>query len=126
MSHNRTTAAGTLEQDAPDTPPELANEDRGLIFACYQTSIESQFAFLQTMWANHPKNPNGEGGHDPIIGQGDRQTGGDRFFDLNAAGQPRETIGIHRDWVVPTGGGFFFSPSISTIENVLGRDPTPA
>src|SRR5207249_5222276 len=50
---------------------------RGLLFIAYQTSIESQFEFLMTDWANSTLNPHsypGDGaehsaGHDPIIGQ---------------------------------------------------------
>src|SRR5262249_7888244 len=62
---------GDLEQDGAATADD-ARQDRGLIFVSYQTSIEEQFKFLQRTWANHRKNPNGEGGEDPVIGQGNR------------------------------------------------------
>src|SRR6266478_4133750 len=31
--------------------------DRGLMFVCYQTSIETQFEFIQQKWANNPQFP---------------------------------------------------------------------
>lgn len=113
---------GTLEADDPSDPGDDQVE-RGLIFVSYQTSIEEQFAFLQNSWANHTQNPNGEGGEDPIIGQADRTGNGARFFNVRSAGQPIRTIPIEAEWVIPTGGGFFFSPAISVVAEVLGKAP---
>ena len=105
-------------RDSPD-------HDRGLIFVSYQTSIESQFVFLQRNWANDAVNPNNEdlgepGGHDPLIGQRS-DNGRARMFALRTEAGVREVLLLDRQWVTPTGGGFFFSPSISTIANILGR-----
>ncbi|MEO6194974.1 MAG: Dyp-type peroxidase [Thermoanaerobaculia bacterium] len=94
---------------------------RGLIFVSYQTSIENQFAFLQTNWANHGRNPNRSGGEDPIIGQSPDEPRRHRFFEITAPGHPPVTRELVEEWVIPTGGGFFFSPSISAISEVLGR-----
>jgi Dyp-type peroxidase family len=110
---------GGLEDDGNATAAD-ARVERGLMFVSYQTSIEEQFAFLQNNWANDLSNPNGSGGHDPIIGQGDRSTGGARSFSVRAAGQAPEKQTLLADFVTPTGGGYFFSPSISTIAHVLG------
>jgi hypothetical protein len=30
------------------------------------------------------------------------------------------TIEVEGDWVIPTGGGYFFTPSISTLREVIG------
>lgn len=95
--------------------------DRGLIFVSYQTSIQDQFVFLQRNWANDTLNPNGGGGEDPIIGQAARSAGAQRTFTVRAPGQQPVTLTVQEDFVTPTGGGFFFSPSISTITNVLGK-----
>lgn len=97
------------------------SSQRGLIFVCYQTSIEKQFVFLQRNWANHASNPNGGGGEDPLIGQGTDEAQRQRFVDIPAEGEVSETLVLPGDFVIPTGGGFFFSPSISTITNVLAR-----
>ena len=94
---------------------------RGLIFVSYQTSIENQFAFLQRKWANHPRNPNGGGGEDPVLGDGPEERQRHRFFDAPAPGQHPVTLELASEWVIPTGGGFFFSPSISAVSEVLGH-----
>jgi deferrochelatase/peroxidase EfeB len=52
--------------------------DRGLLFLCYQASIERQFEFVQSKWVNAPDFPQGGDGHDPIISQVD----GTRSFAL--------------------------------------------
>ncbi|MFL6258074.1 MAG: Dyp-type peroxidase [Thermoanaerobaculia bacterium] len=97
------------------------SSQRGLIFVSYQTSIENQFAFVQKNWVDDPRNPNGSGGEDPVIGQSSEDQQRHRFFDVTAAGQHPVTLELAREWVIPTGGGFFFSPSISAISEVLGR-----
>lgn len=114
---------GDLE--AAETDASLPEADlkaqRGLIFVCYQTSIENQFVFLQQRWANHPAHPNSEGGEDPLIGQGEEANSRHRFVEVRSPEPSSETLELPADWIVPTGGGFFFSPPISAISNVLGR-----
>lgn len=114
---------GSLDDAEEAAPPAEGGIEaqRGLIFVCYQTSIENQFAFLQRNWVNDASNPSSGGGEDPIIGHGSEDHQRHRFVDIRAAGHPAETLELPADWVIPTGGGFFFSPSISTICNVLGH-----
>jgi len=96
---------------------DLIARDRGLMFLCYAASIEDQFEFLQRRWANSPVQPN-FGGFDPIIGQNGRRGSRVRFIDVpTAAGTVR--ISMKNEWVTPTGGGYFFAPSLSAIRNVL-------
>ncbi len=120
-----TLARRILRRGIPFGPP-LANPsggddgvERGLHFLCYQTSIVEQFEKLQMDWANNPGAPRASGGVDLIIGQ----TGGSpRTFNLfTPDGVKVEPLTAPIQWVVPTGGGYFFAPSISAIRDVLAR-----
>ena len=87
------------------------------MFLCYGATIEDQFEFLMRRWINSPLQPN-LGGHDPIMGQRDSRGNRVRFIDFPTAAGPRR-IRIKREWVIPTGGGYFFSPPIDAISGVL-------
>ena len=87
------------------------------MFLCYGGSIEDQFEFLQRRWSNSPAQPN-VGGFDPIIGQNGRRGSRVRFIDFPAPGGTVR-INIKDEWVTPTGGGYFFAPTISAIRDVL-------
>jgi deferrochelatase/peroxidase EfeB len=131
----------TLEDPKPDDGVE-----RGLHFIAYMTSIEDQFEFIIRNWVNNPdfKEPSGShathpatqldpntqgGGHDPIIGQNNQTLDRIREFTTtfkNAEGK-RVAVRITTDdgtghgleWVIPTGGGYFFAPSIKALQDQL-------
>jgi Dyp-type peroxidase family len=102
------------------TAAELAAE-RGLIFISYQTSIENQFEFLIQNWSNDELKPPPTGGHDPILGQNQEPEGRTRTFELMGTDGSIETIKVPIDWIIPTGGGYFFAPSIAALKQVFGR-----
>jgi len=81
-----------------------------------------QFEKLQQDWANSTLNPVA-GGHDLIIGQNSSAPPNNaRTFDIPVAGQSAaQTLTAPKQFVFPTGGGYFFSPSISAIRDVLSR-----
>jgi Dyp-type peroxidase family len=116
--------------------PEVApgetttRHSRGLMFVCYQTSIEQQFEYIQRSYANNPifvsgkERPDGgvvTPGFDPIIGQA--PSGGDRKMDEPypnfPAGNRRTTLAMPKQFVELTAAAYFFMPSITALRTVL-------
>jgi len=96
--------------------PEIGDkpqEERGLLFVAFQTSIVEQFEFLMNDWVNDANKPHSNGGVDPIVSAA-RNTkisleNGTNKFDLPIPG----------GWVVATGGEYMFAPGIRFFSNVL-------
>jgi Dyp-type peroxidase family len=82
--------------------------DRGLLFLCYQSSIERQFEVVQSVWANNPNFPRPGDGEDPIIAQSKEPR------TLAAPNLPGSPLTI-KQFVTTTGGEYFFAPSISAL-----------
>jgi Dyp-type peroxidase family len=100
-------------------PRKLVEAERGLMFISYGATIENQFEFITRRWINNPVQPN-FGGHDPIIGQRDERGNRERFIDVPLPAGGSKRVRICDEWVIPTGGGYFFSPPIGAIASVLG------
>jgi len=95
---------------------------RGLLFLSIQASIEEQFEFLMTRWMGDPTRPKMPGGHDVLVGQND--TPGEarvRRCALFGAGAEQGSVETSAQWIVPTGGGYFFVPSIAALRHVIAR-----
>ena len=92
--------------------------ERGLLFLAYQTSIEEQFELLSRKWTNRPNAPEPSSGHDLLVGQEQ----GRRTATLTSPGGGTVEISTERAWVVPTGGGYFFSPSVSVLKAIASGD----
>jgi Dyp-type peroxidase family len=103
---------------------------RGLMFVCYQTSIERQFEFIQRSYANNPdfvcgkRRPGGgpvTPGFDPIIGQaaGNGAREMDEPYPNYPAGNRRTTLTIPQQFVQLTAAAYFFMPSITALRTVL-------
>ena len=117
----------------PEVAPRetVTKHSRGLMFVCYQTSIERQFEFIQKNYANNPhfvsgkERPSGGGivtpGFDPIIGQapGNGAREMDEPYPNYPAGNRRTTLAIPHQFVVPTAAAYFFMPSITALRTVL-------
>ena len=93
--------------------------DRGLLFLAYQTSIERQFEFVTNAWVNNPDFSDSGNGHDPILGQSQDSTTRDRSIVIQAENPANNaTVKLPKDWVIPTGGGYFFTPSIQGLKHL--------
>ncbi|KAK0118713.1 hypothetical protein ONS96_011801 [Cadophora gregata f. sp. sojae] len=109
--------------------PDLKLE-RGLLFVCYQSDLSKGFSFIQKLWANNTGFPNKtrtdpkitRPGFDPIIGaahfnkpEPSRQMVG---FDAEDQGK---SLDLSDEWVIAKGGEYFFSPSISALQETFAQ-----
>jgi Dyp-type peroxidase family len=125
---------GPVSRSTPDAPMD-DDIDRGLQFLAYQTSIHNQFEFVIRNWVNaidFKETLADGGGHDPVIGQNSGD-GRIRSFTLSFPDpdKPGSTKKVtvtteeffkktgKTDWVLPTAGGYFFTPSISALRHHL-------
>jgi len=99
--------------------PEKGN--RGLLFLSIQASIENQFEFLMANWINDPTRPKTPGGNDMLIGQNAAAADGVRRCSLFGAGLQQAELSAEDQWVIATGGGYFFMPSISALRDIITR-----
>jgi Dyp-type peroxidase family len=112
---------GKSLEDRYGEKPDPQNGDRGVLFLSIQASVEKQFEFLQSRWMNDPSRPKMPGGNDMIVGQNAAAERGIRQCTIFGAGLQQEQLSAANQWVIPTGGGYFFVPSISALRDVIAR-----
>jgi Dyp-type peroxidase family len=92
------------------------NQERGLIFVCYQASIARQFEFLMQNWVNGDSAPHADGGRDGVLGrhlpQGETKA---TAFDIADKGGMKHSVPQTMDFITPRGGGYFFTPSMTGL-----------
>jgi len=101
------------EVDKQEAQSGISSQDRGLLFTCYQSDLGQGFHFLQRTWANNPNFPGTNLGFDGLIGQeinDPRSTTG--MDPQNVA----SSLALPNEFVVPLGGEYFLSPSISALK----------
>ncbi|WP_306369339.1 Dyp-type peroxidase [Nocardiopsis sp. CC223A] len=104
--------------------------ERGMVFACYQTSLERQFEFVVRSWLNNPYQQHEGDNHDPIVGRPHRPLGGlvPREFVLRLPSDAPDgalvRLPMPEPFTAPRGGGYFFTPSVSALRG-LARSSTP-
>lgn len=84
---------------------------RGLLFACYQSTIEDGYKFIQTQWANARNFPSANAGLDVTIGQG-KATDPPAPFQI---GTKSVNVNSVNDFVTAKGGEYFFAPSMAVL-----------
>jgi Dyp-type peroxidase family len=91
----------------------------GLLFQCYQSSIQGQFEVIQKFWANDGNiqdDPNKNIAIDGIIGQGPNTNAKTLPKRWNKA--PGTNPVSFSGFVTNRGGEYFFTPSISSLKNL--------
>jgi Dyp-type peroxidase family len=130
---NTTLVHRILRRGIPFGPPlpvgstsDPSGQQRGLLFLAFQASIREQFEFLGGTWMNDrskpsPFSPPGGSGFDMVVGQNpDTSEDRARFCLLGPTNARTSTAGLApSQWVIPTGGGYFFTPSRTAIKQVL-------
>jgi len=100
--------------------PDSEDGNRGLMWVSYQTSIIDQFEFLRGNWMGDAKPPRMPGGDDMIVGMNGRPGAErERTCLIFGSGLETATPSTRQEWIFQTGGGYFFSPSITAIREVL-------
>jgi Dyp-type peroxidase family len=114
-----------LEGPITGDRPQLKSRDplkgnRGLLFVGFCASIEDQFEFLRNRWMSNRFTPQSPSGNDVFIGL-NANYGQKRVREMNlfGSGLESQTLSTGAAWVVPTGGGYYFVPSMSAIATVL-------
>jgi Dyp-type peroxidase family len=103
---------GPLFDNTPD------DDNRGLLFLAFQTSVKLQFEFLAQHWMNSASNP--ASGNDLLVGRSDNA----RMTIIGPAGVPIEVSAPNLNWIEPTGGAYLFAPGRSGLAK-FASPPAP-
>ncbi|KIM71740.1 hypothetical protein PILCRDRAFT_16772 [Piloderma croceum F 1598] len=105
------------EVNEHEAEAHASKHDRGLLFVCYQSDIGKGFHFIQQFWANDPNFPGKGDGHDGIIGQDiNNQRTITGMYPQNVS---KPLLLPKQVFVVPLGGEYFLSPSISALNTTF-------
>ncbi|HEX6718364.1 MAG TPA: hypothetical protein VF088_14760 [Pyrinomonadaceae bacterium] len=98
---------------------ERSQDGVGLMFVCYQSSIDKQFEFILRNWLSNPNFPTLGSGYDPIAGQNAIGLSRTRCITLQIplrqGGFASYYTELPQDFVCLTGGCYAMVPSIELI-----------
>jgi Dyp-type peroxidase family len=97
-----------------DQRAEAGDREEGLVFVCYQASIERQFERLQGYWANAAYEPEANASPDLLISQAARSPDG-CTVEVPWPDGGSIPVTVHNDWIEPTGGVYAFVPSLPAL-----------
>lgn len=128
--HNATYTARVLRRGIPFGEPladplgsDPDDGNRGLLFVSFQTSIVAQYELLRGTWMGDNRAPCMPGGDDLIVGMNGRPgEGRERQCVIFGSGGASATVSTGPEggeWIIPTGGGYFFAPSLSAMRDIL-------
>ena len=97
-----------IRRGMPYGPPK-GDKERGLMFVCYQASIERQFEFIQSQWCGDG-NAFGLGSDPDFIA-------GHSKGKMTIEGQPPTFLPM-RKFVTTRGGDYFFAPGLAALRYI--------
>ncbi|KAJ5111226.1 hypothetical protein N7532_001761 [Penicillium argentinense] len=108
-------------------------QDRGLMFTCYQSSIGNGFQFLKRSWINLDTFPADKTeytggtnpGQDAIVGQLVKKPQREKHKRLTTSlvdGKGQNTTTSFLPFIQSNGGDYFFSPSLKLLEELGGNN----
>ncbi|RCG29711.1 peroxidase [Sphaerisporangium album] len=104
-----------------DAPPQnRPTGGVGLLFMAFNASLQAQFEFTQQAWADSPGFPVDGTGHDPVIGQGERE-GKVRFPQAWGSEKRSAPQAQVPQTVTMKGGEYFFMPSLAYLKGLKDR-----
>lgn len=117
MARRGITYGARLQDPGTGELIDRPNDGVGLLFMSYQASIDKQFHFMQTKWANNEDFPAPGVGLDPLIGQ--RRPGvtpvKPKWFPTWGGTAGSEEFPFD-GFVTLKGGEYFFAPSVSGLK----------
>jgi Dyp-type peroxidase family len=96
---------------------ELPERDVGLLFMCFQSSIDNQFAYMQRRFASDPQFCRRDTGLDPVIGQSRGAESASQKWPANWGDIYTKRFSFP-SFVKMKGGDFFFAPSIQFLQHL--------
>ncbi|GAA2215723.1 Dyp-type peroxidase [Nonomuraea monospora] len=118
MARRGQTYGERADQPWDDSPPEnRPSGEVGLLFMAFNGSLLDQFEFTQQSWANNADFEVEATGHDPVIGQGERDL---KVTFPKAWGKPGKSDPQAQvaQTVTMKGGEYFFAPSLAYLRNL--------